>query len=72
MIHTPAGGVAHVVRVLVRRADAGLALGAARNAAASVADVRARRLEELRTLRDLAALDDAATPRRLPRRAARG
>jgi hypothetical protein len=45
-----------VVRVMgawVRRADAGLAQGAARNAAVGVADRHIRRLDEARTLRDL-------------------
>jgi hypothetical protein len=48
--------VVRIMGVWVRRADAGLARGAARNAAASMADHRARRLEEIRTLRDLQAL----------------
>jgi hypothetical protein len=50
---------AEVVRIMgvwVRRADAGLARAAARNAAASMADQRVRRLEEIRTLRDLQAV----------------
>jgi hypothetical protein len=50
---------AEVVRIMgvwVRRADAGLARGAARNAAASMADDHARRLEETRTLRELQAV----------------
>jgi hypothetical protein len=51
---------------LVRRADASLAHGAARNAAAGVADGRARRMEELRTLRDLRALDGAPGPTLAP------
>lgn len=48
-----------VVRIMgfwVRRADAGLARNAARNAAASMADDRTRQLEEIRALRDLHAV----------------
>ena len=60
--------VIRVMGVWVRRADAGLATSAARNAAASVAASRDGRLETARTLRDLQALlptaessrDDAA------------
>lgn len=51
-----------VVRIMgrwVRHADAGLARGAVRNAAASMADHRARRLDEIRALRDLQALPPA-------------
>src|SRR3954451_997664 len=50
---------AEVVRVMgvwVRRADAGLAEGAVRNAAARVADRDARDLDEARTLRDVGRL----------------
>ncbi len=50
----------------VRLADAGLARAAAVNAAAGVAALEARRLEEARTLRDLRSLG-----RRPPLRAAR-
>ncbi|HEY6794874.1 MAG TPA: hypothetical protein VI248_09335 [Kineosporiaceae bacterium] len=42
---------------LIRRADAGLARGAARNAAAGVAVRRARQLEDARTMRDLQRLE---------------
>ena len=45
--------VVRVMGVWVRRADAGLAQGAARNAAVGVADRHVRRMEEARTLRDL-------------------
>jgi hypothetical protein len=48
--------VVRIMGIWVRRADAGLAAGAARNAAASMADHRARRLDEVRALRDLQAL----------------
>jgi hypothetical protein len=48
--------VVRIMGIWVRRADAGLAAGAARNAAASMADHRARRLDEARTLRDLQTL----------------
>ena len=58
MIPTPTDGVARIV-AFVRLADATLAHGAARNAAASVAASRSRHLEELRTLRDLRAVEEA-------------
>ena len=58
MIPTPTDGVARIV-ALVRRADAVLAHGAARNAAAGVAATRSRHLDELRTLRDLRAVEEA-------------
>lgn len=48
--------VIRIMGIWVRRADAGLAAGAARNAAASMADHRARRLDEVRALHDLQAL----------------
>ncbi len=69
MIPTGTGGVARLVSGLVRRADATLAHGAARNAAMGVADGRSRHLDELRTLRDLRALEAScgpATHRALP------
>lgn len=75
MIPRPAADVTRMLTGLARRADAALADSAARNAAASVAARRATRLEELRTLRDLRALE-ARTPVPAPRgadgRAARG
>lgn len=51
--------VLRVMGVWVRRADAGLARGAARNAADSAMETERRRLEDLRTLRDLAAAEEA-------------
>lgn len=51
--------VVRIMGVWVRRTDAGLALGAARNAAVGMAETRARRHDEVRTLRDL----DAVLPR---------
>ena len=45
--------VVRIMGVWVRRADAGLARAAARNAASSMADLSARRFEAARTLRDL-------------------
>ncbi|MFN0282366.1 MAG: hypothetical protein ACKVZ6_10380, partial [Kineosporiaceae bacterium] len=59
MIPTASDGVARLVAAFVRRADAGLVHGATRNAAAGIADGRAQHLDELRTLRDLRALDGA-------------
>lgn len=52
--------VLRVMGVWVRRADAGLARGAARNAADSAMDNERRRMEDLRTLRDLAAAQETA------------
>ena len=57
MLVTATAEVVRAMSVLFRRADAGLALGAARNAAAGVAVADARRFEEARTLRDLRRLD---------------
>jgi len=57
---------------LIRRADRGLALGAARNAAAAVAVRQGRRLEDARTMRDVRRLEPqpdttpAATEARVP------
>jgi hypothetical protein len=48
--------VVRIMGIWVRRADAGLAVGAARNAAASLADSRDRRLEEARALHELQAV----------------
>lgn len=64
-------GAVALLGVLARRADGRLVYGAARNAAAGVRDHQARRLEEARTLHDLAALSggEAAAPSR--RRATR-
>ena len=65
---------AEVVRVMgvwVRRADAGLAEGAVRNAAARVADRDARDLDEARTLRDVGRLRPMR-PAELPGRPAVG
>jgi hypothetical protein len=45
--------IIRVMGVWVRRADAGLASGAARNAAIQVASREQRRLEDARTMRDL-------------------
>ena len=49
-------GTPDVVRIMgvwIRRADAGLARSAAKNAAHSVEAAHARRLEDARTMRDL-------------------
>jgi len=62
MLVTATAEVVRAMSVLFRRADAGLALGAARNAAAGVAVADARRFEEARTLRDLRRLDLPAAP----------
>ena len=54
--------VVRVMGVWVRRADAGLLEGAARNAATAVAEPHARQLDEARTLRDLRRLRPADRP----------
>lgn len=49
-----------MVRIMggwVRLADAGLVRGAARNAAACMAEQQARRLDEARTMRDLRSIE---------------
>lgn len=65
--------VMRIMGVWVRRADAGLAIGAARNAASGVALDRSRTLEDSRALRDLdAALRRRTVPPQMqPRRARR-
>jgi hypothetical protein len=45
--------VVRIMGVLIRRADAGLARSAARNAAHSVEAEQVRRLDDARTMRDL-------------------
>lgn len=50
---TATSEVVRIMGVWVRRADAGLARSAARNAAHSVEAEQARRLDDARTLRDL-------------------
>jgi hypothetical protein len=57
MLVTTTTEVVRVMGDLFRRADAGLARGAARNAAAGVAVRRARQMEDARTLRDLQRLE---------------
>jgi hypothetical protein len=56
MMVSATSGIVRIMGIWVRRADAGLVAGAARNAAASMADHRARRLDEIRALHDLQAL----------------
>jgi hypothetical protein len=56
--------VVKVMGVWIRRADAGLARSAARNAAYSVEAERARRLEDARTMRDLQGIPTAVPPHR--------
>jgi hypothetical protein len=50
---TATADVVRIMGVWVRRADAGLARSAARNAAHSVEAERSRELEDARTMRDL-------------------
>jgi hypothetical protein len=53
MLVTATSEVIRIMGVWVRRADAGLARGAADNAARSLADGRQRRVDEVRALRGL-------------------
>jgi hypothetical protein len=53
MLVTATSEVIRIMGVWVRRADAGLARGAADNAARSLADGRQRRVDEVRALRSL-------------------
>lgn len=53
MRYTATPDVVRIMGVWVRRADAGLARSAARNAAHSMEDRRTRELDDARTLRDL-------------------
>jgi hypothetical protein len=54
--------VVKIMGVWIKRADAGLARSAARNAAHSVEAERARRLEDARTMRDLQGIPAVARP----------
>jgi hypothetical protein len=54
-----ASEVLRIMSTIVRRADSGLAVVAARNAAHSMNAQQFRRLEEARTLRDLASIPTA-------------
>lgn len=56
MLMTATGEVLRAFVLLARRADAGLVEAAARNAAVVVAERSARRLDDARTMRDLARL----------------
>jgi hypothetical protein len=62
MRYTATTDVVRIMGVWVRRADAGLARSAARNAAHSMEDRRTRELDDARTLRDLRNLAAVATP----------
>lgn len=59
--------VVRYMGVWIRRADAGLARSAARNAAHSVEAEQARRLEDARTMRDLQGIPTASRARRVVR-----
>ena len=54
---TATSEVVRIMGVWIKRADAGLALSAARNAAHSVEAEQARRLDDARTMRDLHSID---------------
>ncbi len=58
---TATSEVVRIMGVWVRRADAGLARSAARNAAHSMDDTRSRQLDDARTLRDLQSIPTAKT-----------
>lgn len=62
MLVTATSEVVRIMGVWVRRADAGLATSAARNAATSLAAQRVRSLDEARTLRELAGTLSGAGP----------
>ena len=69
MIVNTTTDVVRIMGVLVRRADAGLARRAALNAAHSMEVNRSRRIDDVRTMRDLARIPSAdlrtaAQPRR--------
>lgn len=66
MRYTATTDVVRLMGVWARRADAGLARSAARNAAHSMEDRRTRELDDARTLRDLRKLAPA-TRGRTPR-----
>lgn len=55
--------VVRIMGIWVRRADAGLARSAARNAAHSVEAAKARRLDDARTIRDLQRVPRGSTRR---------
>jgi hypothetical protein len=55
--------VVRIMGIWVRRADAGLVRSAALNAAHSVDADRSRQIDDARTMRDLAKIPTAATPR---------
>ena len=54
--------VVKIMGVWIKRADAGLARSAARNAAHSVEAEQARRLDDARTMRDLQGIPAAVQP----------
>jgi hypothetical protein len=65
MLLTTTNELLRAVVALALRADGGLVEGAARNAAVVVAERGTRRLDDARTMRDLARIgfaDDAASP----------
>jgi hypothetical protein len=66
MLVIAAAEVVRAMGSLLLRADAGLAYGATRNAAVSVAMHHARQLEDARTMQDLRRLDEAAAHDALP------
>ena len=61
MLVTTTAEMVRIMSEMVRRADQRLAYGAARNAAGSVRDHQARRLDEARTLHDLARVTEVTS-----------
>lgn len=60
MLSTATTEVMRLVSLFVRRLDGGLVESAARNAESSVLDHRLRRVDEMRTLNDLHAIQERA------------
>jgi hypothetical protein len=62
MLTAATSEVMRLVSLFVRRIDSELVESAVRNAESSVLDQHRRRIEELRTLSDLHAIQERATP----------
>jgi hypothetical protein len=62
MLVTTTAEMVRIMSEMVRRADERLAYAAARNAASSVRDHQSRRLEDARTLHDLAQVTQVTQP----------
>ncbi len=62
MLVTATSEVVRIMGTWVRRADAGLAQTAARNAAVSLADAQVQRMEYVRAMRDMTTLPEGPPP----------